>query len=98
MKHFLLVYEADTDYAEKRQPLRAAHLEAARAAAARGELLMAGALTDPIDSSVFLFAGETPDQAIAFAKADPYVTAGIIKTWRVREWSTVVGPLAANPL
>lgn len=98
MKHFLLIYEADADYAEKRAPHRAEHLALAKEAAARGELLVAGALTDPIDSSVFLFAGEGPQAAIAFAESDPYVTEGVIRSWRVREWATVVGPLAANPV
>ncbi len=98
MKHFLLIYEADADYAEKRAPHRAAHLELAKAAAARGELLAAGALTEPVDASVLLFQGESPEAAFAFAQADPYVTQGVIRAWRVREWVTVVGPLAANPL
>jgi uncharacterized protein YciI len=52
VKHFLLIYEADADYAEKRAPHRAAHLALAKAAAVRGELLAAGALTDPVDSSL----------------------------------------------
>ena len=98
MKHFLLMYEADADYAEKRAPHRAAHLALAKAAAARGELLAGGALTDPIDASVLLFQGEGPEAAIAFAQADPYVTQGVVRSWRVREWATVVGPLAANPV
>ena len=98
MKHFLLIYEADADYAEKRAPHRAAHLALAKAAAVRGELLAAGALTDPVDSSVLLFQGEGPEAAIAFAQADPYVTEGVVRAWRVREWATAVGPLAANPV
>ncbi len=98
MKHFLLMYEADADYAEKRAPHRAAHLALAKEAAARGELLAGGALTDPIDASVLLFQGEGPEAAIAFAQADPYVTQGVVRSWRVREWATLVGPLAANPV
>ena len=98
MKHFLLMYEADADYAEKRAPHRAAHLALAKAAASRGELLAGGALTDPIDASVLLFQGEGPEAAIAFAQADPYVTQGVVRSWRVREWATVVGSLAANPV
>jgi len=27
----------------------------------------------------------------AFAKADPYVQNGLVKSWKVREWTTVVG-------
>ena len=28
----------------------------------------------------------------AFAKGDPYVQNGLVKSWKVREWTTVVGP------
>lgn len=98
MKHFLLFYDAGPDYAEKRAPHRAAHLEHARAAAARGDLLIGGALTDPTDASVLLFQGEGPEAAIAFAQADPYVLHGVVTAWRVREWASVVGPLALSPL
>jgi uncharacterized protein YciI len=98
MRHFLLIYEADADYAEKRAPYRGAHLALAKEAAARGELLAAGALTEPVDTSVLLFQGEAPEAAIAFAQADPYVIQGVVRSWRVREWATVVGPLAANPV
>jgi uncharacterized protein YciI len=29
-----------------------------------------------------------------FAKNDPYVLNGLVKQWRVREWTTVLGPAA----
>ena len=35
--HYLLFYEADADYEERRKPFRAAHLAHARAAADRGD-------------------------------------------------------------
>jgi hypothetical protein len=98
MKHFVLMYEAGDDYAERRAPYRAEHLALARAAVERGELLLGGALTDPLDASLLLFQGEGPEAAIAFANADPYVLHGVVLAWRVREWATVVGPLAASPL
>jgi hypothetical protein len=34
----------------------------------------------------------------AFAQADPYVTNGIVRRWYVREWTTVAGKTAANPV
>ena len=34
----------------------------------------------------------------AFAQADPYVREGLVLRWRVREWTTVVGDLALQPL
>ena len=33
-----------------------------------------------------------------FVAADPYVKNGLVKSWRVREWTTVVGPMAEAPV
>jgi uncharacterized protein YciI len=91
VRHFLLFYEVCDDYVARRAPFRNAHLEHARAACDRGELLLAGALADPVDGALLLFQGETPDVARQFAERDPYVLNGLITRWHVREWTTVVG-------
>ena len=98
MKHFLLFYDFVPDYLERRVPLRPQHFEFARAAQARGELILGGALTDPIDSAVLLFLGESRGVAERFAEEDPYVRNGLVRTWRVREWTTVVGAGALTPV
>ena len=92
--HYLLFYDAVDEYEERRKPFREAHLAYARAAVARGELVLAGALASPIDGAVLLFRADSPAAAERFAKSDPYVVNGVIKQWRVREWTTVVGPAA----
>jgi uncharacterized protein YciI len=96
--HYLMFYEVADDYAEKRMPFRAAHIAYARKAVARGDLVLGGALASPADGAVFVFRGSTPAIAEAFAGRDPYVVNGLVKTWRVREWTTVVGALAESPL
>jgi hypothetical protein len=40
---------------------------------------------------VLVFRGATPQVAESFARADPYVINGLIKSWRVRKWVTVIG-------
>jgi hypothetical protein len=55
MKHYLLFYDIVDDYIERRGPLRGLHLSHAWAAAERGELLLGGALADPVDGTVLLF-------------------------------------------
>ena len=100
--HYLLIYDVVDDYVERRAPLRAAHLSQARAAVARGELVLGGALANPPDTAVLLFRGDSPRVAEAFAQSDPYVLNGLVTQWRVREWTTVVGrdaevPLPADP-
>jgi hypothetical protein len=93
--HYLLLYEVVPDYAARRGEFRAEHLALGRAAVARGELLLGGALADPIDGAVLLFQGDSPKVAEAFAEADPYVRNGLVTAWCVRTWTTVVGPGAA---
>jgi uncharacterized protein YciI len=89
--HYLLLYDVVPDYVERRAPLRAAHLAHARAAVARGELVLGGALADPPDGAVLLFKGASSEAAEAFARTDPYVLNGLVTRWRVRSWTTVVG-------
>ena len=98
MKHFLLFYDVAPDYLERRAEFRSAHLQLARAAQDRGELVLGGALTNPVDGAVLLFRGESAEVAENFARTDPYVLNGLIEEWRVREWTTVVGAEAATPL
>jgi len=88
--HYMLMYDVVDDYVTRRTPLRAAHIGLARAAVARGELVLGGALNPP-DGVMLLFRGDSPAAAEAFAMADPYVQNGLVKSWKVREWTTVVG-------
>ncbi len=96
MKHVLLIYDLATDYLERRPEFRGAHLKMAWAAAERGELLMGGALADPVDTAMLLFT--STGAAEAFARADPYVSNGLVKSWRVCEWMTVAGNQVADPV
>ena len=98
MAHFLLFYNYAADVLERRPEFRGAHLDHAWGAVERGEIVVAGALADPVDGAVLMFSGE--DKAIAedFARADPYVTNGLVTRWHVREWTTVAGKTAANPV
>ena len=95
--HYLLFYEVADDYIARRAEFRNVHLNLGWEAVERGELVLGGALADPVDGAVLLFKGETAEVAERFAKSDPYVTSGIVKRWYVREWTTVVGEIAANP-
>jgi uncharacterized protein YciI len=95
--HYLLFYDVVDDFVMKRAHFHAAHLALAQQAYERGELVLAGALADPVDGAVLIFRGPSPQPAEAFAKADPYVTHGLVTRWRVRKWTTVVGEGAAPP-
>lgn len=98
MNHYLLFYEISKDYLTRRAAFREAHLQQARAAVARGELLLGGAFADPVDGALLLFKAESASVAETFATTDPYVVNGLVNRWYVREWTTVVGEAAAHPV
>ena len=90
MPYFVLTYEVVEDFVNKRTPFRPAHLQEVRDAHARGELVMAGALGEPAEAMLVFRSG---DRSVAeeFATNDPYVKSGLVKTWKVRPWTVVVG-------
>lgn len=98
MNHYLLIYHVAPDYLQRRVLFRAEHLALAWAAVERGELLLGGAVEDPLDTAMLLFTGDGPQVAEAFAAVDPYVTEGLVARWHVRRWATVVGDDAAGPV
>jgi uncharacterized protein YciI len=91
MKYFALFYDVVNDFISRRSPFREEHLRLARAAHRRGELLLAGALTDPADRALLVF--RTAERAVVeeFARHDPYVTNGLVSRWEVRPWAVVIG-------
>ncbi|HZS29283.1 MAG TPA: YciI-like protein [Candidatus Angelobacter sp.] len=89
--HYILFYDVRPDYVEKRGQFRDLHLKHARAAYERSELLLGGALADPVDGAMLVFRGDSPAAAEAFTQSDPYVTNGLVTQWRVRKWNSVIG-------
>ncbi|WP_404714034.1 YciI-like protein [Sphingomonas sp. MMS24-J13] len=98
MPHFLLIYDLAPDYLDRRAAFRDVHLKLAWEASSRGELLLGGALDDPVDRAILLFEAEDAAVPHAFARSDPYVVHGLVREWRVRRWLTVAGEGAATPV
>lgn len=90
-KLYLLFYEVVEDYTQRRQAYREEHLAMAKQFASRGELLLGGALADPVDGALLLFRGNGPEVAESFANNDPYVKNGLVTRWYVRAWTVVAG-------
>ncbi|HET9016718.1 MAG TPA: YciI-like protein [Thermomicrobiaceae bacterium] len=91
MAYYALVYHVVEDYVARRAAFREEHLGLARAAHARGELVLAGALGDPVDGALLVFWGEHAAIAENFASRDPYVLNGLVTRWEVRPWNVVIG-------
>ena len=96
--HYILFYEYAPDYMERRGEFRDQHMSLAKASIHRGEFFLGGAYANPADGAVIVFKGESPEVAENFAKKDPYVINNLVTSWRVREWTTVAGRDAENPI
>ena len=87
----LLQYDYVPDILERRAPWREAHLARAQDAHERGVLLMAGALTEPLDGAVLVFTTDDRSVVEDFVAQDPYVQHGLVTAWRIRPWNVVIG-------
>lgn len=91
MNYFALIYDVVDDYVVRRAAFREEHLGYAQAAHARGELLLGGAFTDPVDKALLIFRVQDASVVEDFALNDPYVRNGLVKKWAVRSWAVVIG-------
>ncbi|WP_210394614.1 YciI-like protein [Motiliproteus sediminis] len=96
--HFILFYDYAPDYLERRGEFRDAHLAWAKASIDRGEFWLGGAFANPADGAAIIFNADSAAVVEDFAQGDPYVINGLVTGWRVREWTTVAGKAACNPL
>ncbi len=85
-----LFYEYGPDVLERRKPYREAHLELLQRLHEEGRLVMAGAFQPP-DGALLVFWVDAPSEVESFVQADPYVQNGLVASWRIREWTVVVG-------
>jgi len=91
MPYFALIYELVDDYLARRGAFREEHLGLASAAHERGEVILAGAFSDPPDRALLIFRVTDRTAAESFARKDPYVLNGLVKRWEVRPWTVVIG-------
>jgi uncharacterized protein YciI len=91
MNFYALFYSFVADFLSRRSAYREEHLRLAREAHRRGELLLAGAFTDPPEGALLVF--RAPDRTVVedFARTDPYVTRGLVTRWEVRPWTVAIG-------
>ena len=91
MKYFAMIYYVVDGFVSRRTPFREEHLRLVGEAHRRGELLLAGAMGDPVDRALLVF--RTPDRSTAenFARNDPYVINGLVTRWEVQPWTVVIG-------
>src|SRR5216683_2064240 len=91
MNYYALLYDLVDDMVTRRVPFREEHMRLARESRERGELVLAGALTEPVDRALLVFQVDDKSKVESFARKDPYVVNGLAKKWEVRPWNVVVG-------
>jgi uncharacterized protein YciI len=91
MNYYALIYYFVDDYMERRAQYREEHLKLAKASNQRGEMMLAGAFSDPPDKALLIF--YVADKSIVedFVSKDPYVKNGLAKKWEIRPWTVVIG-------
>jgi hypothetical protein len=91
MEYFNLIYYLVDDYLSRRTVFREIHLHLAREANSRGELVLAGAFSNPADRALLVFRVENKSVIEEFIRKDPYVENGLVTRWEIRPWSVVIG-------
>ena len=86
--HYLLLYDYVPHMAERRTPFRDAHTARINAERVAGNLIFAGAF-DPPTGGALVFKCLDREHVEEFARADPYLEAGLITAWRVQRWLLV---------
>ena len=96
--HYLLIYDLVPDHFERREELRDENLELGWDFHDKNVPILGGPLKEPADQTFLLFQSNCPESSEKFARHDPYVKNGIVKSWKVRPWITVVGKEATSPV
>ncbi len=87
--HHILFYDVVDSLIQRRGQFRSAHLTLAKESEAKGDLVMAGALSEPVDRAVLVFTSR--EAAEEFAKIDPYYLNGLVRSCAIRKWNAVIG-------
>lgn len=91
MNYYALFHHFVDDYIMRRAQFRDDHLELATETRKSGELILAGAFSDPAEGSFLVF--KTPDKSVMeeFVKNDPYVKSSLPPSWEIRQCTVVIG-------
>jgi uncharacterized protein YciI len=85
---YVLNYETADGALPLARTLFPAHRTRADGFKASGVLLMIGTWADPSEGAMAVFT--TREAAEEFAREDPFVLQGVVKSWAIREWNEVM--------
>jgi uncharacterized protein len=86
--YHVLAYEYVDEMLERRKPYREAHLARVEVEREAKRIVMAGPVGDPPTGALLVFDDRVePEEIKAWVRADPYVEAGLVTSWRVEPWA-----------
>jgi uncharacterized protein len=91
MNYYALIYYLVDDYLVRRSAFRDQHLKLAREANQHGDLVLAGAFSDPADCALLIFRVQDKSVIEDFIRKDPYVINKLVTRWEIRPWTVVIG-------
>ncbi len=91
MNYYALFYNVTEDYITRRAQFREEHLKLAKELNQQGELILAGAFSDPYDKTLLIFKVADKNIIEDFVKNDPYYKNGLVKSYEIRQWTVVIG-------
>jgi len=91
MNYYALIYHLVDDYMDRRGQFREEHLKLAKESNERGEMILAGAFSDPPDKALLIFKAADKSSIENFIRKDPYAKNGLIAKWEIRPWTVVIG-------
>ena len=83
-KTYAVRYGYVPDMETRRDPHRADHLDFLRSHGEQGDMVLAGALSDPLDTAWIVVRADSEVAAYAMVSEDPYVRAGLVRSITVR--------------
>ncbi|HKS71225.1 MAG TPA: YciI family protein [Ktedonobacterales bacterium] len=89
MKKYVLFYESAADVRTKAPLHFAAHRARWHEFQSRGVLLLIGPFANPEEGAMGVFT--TREAAEEFARDDPFVLGGVVRSWSIREWNEAIG-------
>jgi uncharacterized protein YciI len=82
---YALLYETAEDGLAKAPAHISGHSACLAEFRARGTLLMGGVFADPREGALIIFT--TREAADEFVRRDPFVSDGVVRTWRIHAWN-----------
>jgi len=90
MPYYALFYDVVDNYVARRGAYREEHLRLGRAAQARGELVLGGALADPVDGALLGISSNRSPHRRGVCESGPLLN-GLVVRWRVRPGTVIIG-------